>query len=116
MRSRGAARGADIADHLALADLGAHARPEAHLVRVTGRERAAVLDAGEVAVAARGAFALEQADLARQRGADRRARRDGDVDARVAVLPGARLAERRRERAVDGPDHPARAGLDRARG
>src|SRR5262249_3351721 len=47
-------------------------------------------------------------------GADRRAGRDADVDARVAGLPRALLAERRRDRPVDRPDQPARAVLDRA--
>ena len=72
------------------------------LVGVAGGQRAAVLDAGVVAVAARPA---------------RRARRcrppaarigvpvrDADVDAGVAGLPGAALAERRGDRPVDRPD------------
>src|SRR4051812_10038137 len=112
-----AAAGApNVADHLALFDLCAHRRAEPRLVRVTRRQRARVLDAGEVPVAARGRLALHEHDLAVRGGADRRAGRDADVDARVAGLPGARLAERRRDRTVDRPDQPARARLDRAGG
>src|SRR5207247_696299 len=47
-------------------------------------------------------------------GAHRGAARDADVDARVAGLPRAPLAERRGDRAVDGPDELSGARLDRA--
>src|SRR4051794_36761743 len=114
VRAEAAAGAARVADDLALRDLRAHARAEARLVRVARGERARVLDAGEVAVAARGGLALHQHDLAVGGGADRRAGRDADVDARVAGLPRARLAERRCDRAVDRPDQAARARLDRA--
>src|SRR3954469_20727447 len=110
-----AAGASNVADDLPLTDLRAHRGREARLVRVTRRERARVLDAGEIAVAAGDAGALPEHDLARRGGADRGACRDADVDARMAGLPGARLAERRGDRAVDGPDHPAAALLDRAR-
>src|SRR5262249_41062851 len=73
-------------------------------------------DAGEVAVAAGRRLRLHQHDLAVGGGADRRARRNADVDARVAGLPRARLAERRRDRPVDRPDQAALAAADRPRG
>src|SRR4051794_29669516 len=111
-----AAGASNVADDLALLDRSAHRSAEARLVRVTRGERAGVLDAGEVAVAAGGRLGLHQDDLARRGGVDRRAGRDADVDARVAGLPGARLAEGRGDRAVDRPDQPARAGLDRPAG
>src|SRR5919202_411275 len=47
--------------------------------------------------------------------ADRGAARDADVDPGVARLPRPALAERRRDRPVDRPDHPARAVPDLAR-
>src|SRR4051812_5393644 len=114
VRAVAAARAARVADDLALADARAHRGAEARLVRVARRHRRRVLDAGVVAVAARGRLALHQDDPARGGGADRRARRDADVDAGVAGLPGARFAERRGDRAVDGPDQTARALPDRA--
>src|SRR6201999_559389 len=104
VRAVAAARAAAVADDLALRDLGAHARREARLVRVTGGHHARVLDAGVVAVAAGGRLGLHQDDLARRGGADRGAGGDADVDARVAALPRPRLAEGRRDRAVDRPD------------
>src|SRR3954471_15741033 len=54
VRAEAAARAAGVADHLALRDVRPHRGAEARLVRVTRGERAAVLDAGEVAVPARG--------------------------------------------------------------
>src|SRR3954447_6611970 len=116
VRPEAAAGAAAVADHLSLLDARAHRRAEARLVRVAGRQRGRVLDAGEVAVAAGRRLRLHQHDLAVGRRADRRARGDADVDARVAGLPGARLAERRRDRPVDRPDEPARAAADRTGG
>src|SRR3712207_8913546 len=53
---------ADVADDLALGDRLADRDADARLVRVARRHRAAVLDAGEVPVAARGARALDEQD------------------------------------------------------
>src|SRR3954452_719023 len=106
---------AGVADDLALRDARPERGREARLVRVARRQRRAVRDARVVAVAAGRADRLHERDLARRGGADRRAARDADVDARVARLPRAALAERRRDRPVYRPDHPARAALDRAR-
>src|SRR3954453_8487534 len=86
---------AAVADDLALADGRAERRREARLVRVARGERRGVRDARVVAVAARRAHRLHERDLARRRRADRRAARHADVDARMARLPGAALAERR---------------------
>ena len=69
-----------------------------------------MLDAGVVAVAA---HRPGHRDGAGAGGADRRAAADADVDAGVAGLPRAPLAERRGDRAVDRPDELARAALDR---
>src|SRR5215204_2817859 len=99
---------ADVADHLALAHARAHRGPVARLVRVAGRERAAVVDARVVAVAAGPA---QQHDAAAVGGADRRSRRHGDVDARVQAPPA--HAEAGDDRPVDGPDQAARALADR---
>src|SRR5829696_3485920 len=100
---------ADVADHLALAHARAHRGPVARLVRVAGRERAAVVDARVVAVAAGPA---QQHDAAAVGGADRRSRRHGDVDARVQAPPA--HAEAGDDRPVDRPDQAARALADRA--
>src|SRR4051794_36066373 len=112
VRAEAAAGAAGVADDLALGDVRADARGEARLVRVTRRERPGVLDAGEVAVAAARGLGLHERDRARRGGADRGAARHADVDARVAGLPGARLAEGRGDRAVDGPDQTAGARAD----
>src|SRR4051794_5884142 len=109
-----AAGAARVADDLALGDMGAHRGGEARLVRVTRRHGCRVLDAGEVAVAAGLRLALHQGDRARGGRADRRAGRDADVDARVAGLPRALLAERRGDRPVDRPDELPAAAADRA--
>src|SRR5829696_6338723 len=100
---------ADVADHLALAHARAHRGPVARLVRVAGRERAAVVDARVVAVAAGPA---QQHDAAAVGGADRRSRRHGDVDARVQAPPA--HAEAGDDRPVDRPDQAPRALADRA--
>src|SRR4051794_27375204 len=115
VRAEAAARAARVPDHLALGYVRAHRGREARLVRVTGRERAGVLDAGEVAVAAARRLGLHQHDRPGRGGADRRAARPPDVDPGMAGPPRARLAEGRGDRAVDGPDDPPRAGADRPR-
>ena len=51
----------------------------------------------------------------RRGGADRRPRRHADIDAGMAGLPGAALAERRRDRPVDRPDQLP-AAVDRPGG
>src|SRR5689334_10633367 len=106
----------NVADDLALLDARAHRGGEPRLVRVARGERARVLDAGEVAVPAGGRLALDEDDLAGGRCPDRGTRGNADVDARVAGLPRARLAERGGDRTVDGPDEAAGAGADRAGG
>ena len=105
------ARAARVADDLALRDALADGDADARLVAVTGRQPAAVADAGVVAVAADPAGDQDAAGLG---GVDRRARRHRDVDARVQAAPA--HAERRDDRAVDGPDEAAGARLDRPGG
>src|SRR3954462_14293973 len=75
---------ADGADHLALADVLADVDADRSLVAVTGRDAAAVLDAGVVPVAAD-----PSGDRHGPAGgcADRRACRSRDVDARVEAPP-----------------------------
>src|SRR6478736_319010 len=116
VRAEAATGAAGEADDLALADLLAQRDAERRLMRVAGGHRAGVLDAREVPVAARGGLRLQQRDAPGGRGVDRRSRRDADVDAGVAALPGAAPADRRGERAVEGPDQRAAAALDRAGG
>jgi hypothetical protein len=94
-----------VADHLALADPLAAGAREGLLVPVTGREPAAVIDAGVVAVAA---GRRRDRDRARGRRPDRRAGRDGDVDF-PCMLP-----QRSRTpipRSIDRPDDAAGAAL-----
>ena len=90
-----------IADHLALADRLPDVTAKRCLVAVAGRHRGGVLDAGVVAVAA---LPARDRHAARVGGVDLRARRHADVDARVAGLPRAPLAEGRGDRAVHRPD------------
>src|SRR4051794_11450234 len=113
VRTEAATGAARQADDLALADPLAQRDAERRLVRVAGGHRAGVLDAGEVAVAARGRLGLLQRNAPRRGGADRGAGGDADVDAGVAGLPGAALAELRGDRAVDRPDQRAAAAFDR---
>src|SRR5918992_228574 len=77
-------------------------------MRIAGREAAAVVDAGVVAIAADPAG---DHDRAGGRGANRRPGGDGDVDALVHAPPAP--AEARDDRSVDRPDQTARAVLDR---
>src|SRR4051794_2809255 len=100
---------AAVADDLTLCDARAERRAEARLVGVARRHHGGVLDAREVAVAARDAGALHERDAAGGGRADRRPGRHADVDAGVAGLPGARLAEWRGDRPVDRPDQRAGA-------
>src|SRR4051812_34903370 len=116
VRPEAQAGAAAVADDLALADGRPERRREARLVRVARRERRGVRDARVVAVAARRADGLHQRHLARRGGTDGRPARHADVDAGVARLPRAALAERRGDRPVDRPDHAAVALPDRARG
>src|SRR4051812_29653813 len=110
VRSEAVPRAARGADDLPLGHALADGDPDARLVAVARGERAAVVDAGVVAVAADPAGDDHAAALGR---VDRGARRHRDVDAGVQAAPA--HAERGDDRAVDGPDQPARAGSDRAR-
>src|SRR5436190_16195755 len=76
-----------VADHLALADALARGHREGLLVGVTGREPAAVVDAGVVAVAAARCLGLGERDGPRGGRPDRRAGGYGDVDAFVHLAP-----------------------------
>src|SRR4051812_34398395 len=105
------ARAAHEADHLPLADVRSRARQESPLVRVAGRDAAAVVDAGVVAVTARRRFRLRERHRARRRRADRGAAADRDVDARVQPAPA--HPEARHDRSVDRPDEVAGALADR---
>src|SRR3954470_15979010 len=96
VRAEAQAGAAGEADDLALADVLADADLDRRLVPVAGRQRRRVLDARVVAVAARPA---RDHDAAGVGGADRGPGRHADVDAGVARLPGAPLAERRCDRA-----------------
>src|SRR3954454_1572160 len=116
VRAEAQAGAAADADDLALADVRPERGGEARLVGVARRQRRGVRDARVVAVAARRARRLHERDLARGGRADRRPARHADVDAGMARLPRAALAERRGDRPVDGPDHAAVALPDRARG
>ena len=105
VRAGGAARGADIADHLALAHAraGAHAARKARHVRVRRLIAVGVADADVVAERAGAARAHDRAVARRQ---DRRAGRRGEVGAamhaRIAEDRVAAHAEaRRKTRAVD---------------
>src|SRR4051794_19063945 len=111
MRAEAKAGAVADADHLPLADLLADRDGDRLLVGVAGGDPATVVEAGVVAVAR---LRTRDRDGAGGGGLDRRAARDADVDAGVTALPGARLAERRGDRAVHGPDHPGGAlALDR---
>src|SRR5215207_6118624 len=77
------ARAAHVADHLALRD-GATADGEARLVRVRGREPAAVVDDDQVPVAAHPPCVDHDARSGR---GDRRAVPGGDVDSLVHPSP-----------------------------
>ena len=111
VRAGRVARVARVADDLALADALADRDRDPRLVAVARGDAAAVVDAGVVAVAAGPAGDRDGAAVG---GADRGALRDGDVDAGVQAAPA--VAERRGERAVDGPDEAARALPDGAGG
>src|SRR3954452_25169399 len=104
---------ADGSDHLTLAHVLTDADADRRLMPVARRQRGRVLDARVVPVAAGPAGDHETAGIGR---ADRGACGHADVDARVARLPGAALAERRGDRAIDRPDHRAGTAADRACG
>ena len=70
---------ADVADHLALGDLGAVTDRKTRLVAVGRCDAAAVVDDDQVAVAA---LPAGRDDRARRGRVDRRAVPDADVDAR----------------------------------
>src|SRR5215211_2763769 len=95
------ARAVAYPDHLPLAHVLADRDGDRRLMRVAGRDPASVVDAGVVAVAG---LRPGDRDRAVGGGVDRRSARDSDVDARVAALPGALLAEGRGHRSVDRPD------------
>ncbi len=101
---------ADVADHVALLDRPGSDR-EARLMGVAGREPAAVIDAGVVAVAAALGLALGEGDRAVFGGTDRRPGRHGDVDALVGAAPA--HPEAGDDRPVDGPDEAGGPALDR---
>src|SRR3954464_7519892 len=85
-------------DYLALADVRSSARQEARLMRVAGRDAAAVVDAGVVAVTARRRVRLRERHRARRRRADRRTAANRDIDAGVQPAPA--HAEAGHDRAV----------------
>src|SRR3954469_23178985 len=103
----GVAGVAGVADDLALPDVRTDRDGDARLVAVTGRDAAAVVDAGVVAVAAGPAGDGDGAGVG---GAQGGAGGDRDVDAGVQATPA--VAERRRERPVDRPDEAAGALAD----
>src|SRR5262249_14309168 len=84
---------------------------EALLVRVTGREPVAVVDARVVAVAAARGLRLREQHGAGGGGGAGRPARDPDVDAPMAALPRPRRAERRGARPPHGPDEAGGADL-----
>src|SRR4051794_41899501 len=106
MRAEAKAGAVADADHLPLADLLADRDGDRLLVGVAGGDPAAVVEAGVVAVAR---LRTRDRDGAGGGGLDRRAARDAAVDAGGTALPGALVAERRRDRAVHGPDNPGGA-------
>src|SRR5947208_1737625 len=95
VRAEAEAGAVRVADDLALAHVLALADREALLVRVAGREAAAVVDARVVPVAAARRLGLREHHRPGGGGVDRRPTRDPDVDARMAALPRPHLAERR---------------------
>src|SRR3954468_15412508 len=115
VRAGRVARRAHLPDDLPARDRLPRVDQEGRLVAVARGQRGGVLDARVVPVATgvRG-----DDDLAGARRPDRRARGGRDVHTGVARLPRAGLAERRRDRAVDGPDELSvaadRAGRDRS--
>src|SRR5215217_6691712 len=110
MRAAAVAGVARAADDLPLTDRLPHGDADARLVAVAGRQRAGVLDARVVAVAADPAG---DRHATRGRRADRRADRHRDVDAGMDVA-GALLAEHARDRPADRPDEAARPLPDRS--
>src|SRR5207248_9396231 len=78
-------RTADVADHLALADLRPGRDRIRRLMGIAGRHAAAVVDAGVVAVATDPAGEHDGAGRGR---VDRRSVRDADVDTRVKPAAG----------------------------
>src|SRR4051794_6103614 len=111
MRAKAETGASGDPDDLSLRHVLADMDTQRRLVPVARREHRGVLDAGVVAVARDPAGDRDAAGVG---GADRRPGRHADVDAGVARLPGATLAEGRRDRPVDRPDHRAAAAPDRA--
>src|SRR4051794_14347753 len=111
MRPEAEAGAVRVADDLALAHVLALADREALLMRVARGEPVAVVDAGVVPVAAARRLRLREHHGTVGRRVDGRATRDPDVDARMAALPCALLAERRRYGAIHRPDEARGADL-----
>src|ERR1044072_5731907 len=104
-------RAADVADHVALRSAPRGNR-EGRLMGVTGLQATAVVQAGEVAVAATFRFGLRKHHSAGGRGADRRPGGHGDVDGLVHLPPA--HADAGDDRAGDRPDELTGAVADGA--
>src|SRR5262249_7191764 len=98
VRTEAVAGAADVADHLALRDVCAAPDREAGLVRIGGREAAAVVDDDDVPVAL---LPAGHDDCAGRRGVNRRPVADADVDPFVHAADAGQTAVA--EGADDGP-------------
>src|SRR6476659_7135267 len=115
VRAEAVAGAVAVADDLALGDLLTGGHREGLLMRVAGGEPAAVIDAGEVAVAAAARLGLGEDQRSRCRRTNRSAAGHGDIYSLVELGAAEARAEAGDDRTVDRPDQPAAvAATDRA--